>query len=79
MLGVLVGLPALRLKGLYLAVSTLAAHFVIIVGARPISGGDQLRRRLHHAAAVAVRLEIASERAWYFFLLPAALAVLLST
>src|SRR5882757_155347 len=31
-LGVLVGLPALRLKGLYLAVSTLAAHFVIIVG-----------------------------------------------
>ena len=26
------GLPALRLKGLYLAVSTLAAHFVIIVG-----------------------------------------------
>ena len=31
-LGVLVGLPALRLKGLYLAVSTLAAHFVILVG-----------------------------------------------
>ena len=31
-LGVLVGLPALRLKGLYLAVSTLAAYFVIIVG-----------------------------------------------
>jgi len=31
-LGVMVGLPALRLKGLYLAVSTLAAHFVIIVG-----------------------------------------------
>lgn len=27
-IGVLVGFPALRLKGLYLAVSTLAAHFV---------------------------------------------------
>lgn len=31
-IGVLVGFPALRLKGLYLAVSTLAAHFVIIAG-----------------------------------------------
>ena len=46
-LGVLVGLPALRLKGLYLAVSTLAAHFVIIVGARSIPGRDQLWLRLH--------------------------------
>ena len=30
MLGVIFGLPSLRLRGLYLAVSTLALHFVVI-------------------------------------------------
>ncbi len=29
-IGVVVGLPSLRLKGLYLAVSTLALHFVVV-------------------------------------------------
>ena len=29
MLGVLVGLPSLRVKGLYLAIATLAAHFIL--------------------------------------------------
>ena len=32
-------------------VSTLAAHFVIIVGRRAVPVGDQLRLRLHHPAA----------------------------
>ncbi|MFQ5913689.1 MAG: branched-chain amino acid ABC transporter permease, partial [Nitrospinota bacterium] len=30
MLGIVFGLPSLRLKGLYLAVSTLALHFIVV-------------------------------------------------
>jgi branched-chain amino acid transport system permease protein len=76
-LGVLVGLPALRLKGLYLAVSTLAAHFVIIVGV------GQYQSEISYGAGFTIPppsilgLEIGSERAWYFFMLPLALGVLL--
>jgi branched-chain amino acid transport system permease protein len=76
-LGVLVGLPALRLKGLYLAVSTLAAHFVIIVGVA------QYQSILNYGSGFTISpphvfgLEISSERSWYFFLLPFALGILL--
>jgi branched-chain amino acid transport system permease protein len=76
-LGVLVGLPALRLKGLYLAVSTLAAHFVIIVGV------GQYQSAISYGAGFTIPppsmlgFSIGSERAWYFFLLPFALGVLL--
>jgi branched-chain amino acid transport system permease protein len=77
LLGVLVGLPALRLKGLYLAVSTLAAHFVIIVAV------GQYQSAISYGAGFTIPppalfgWTIGSERAWYFFLLPAVLAVLL--
>ena len=77
LLGVLVALPALRLKGLYLAVSTLAAHFVIIVGV------GQYQSAISYGAGFTIPppslfgWTLGSERAWYFFLLPAALAVLL--
>jgi len=76
-LGVLVGLPALRLKGLYLAVSTLAAHFVIIVGV------GQYQSILNYGSGFTIPspslfgLEIGSERSWYFFLLPFVLGILL--
>ena len=76
-LGVLVGLPALRLKGLYLAVSTLAAHFVIIVGV------GQYQSAISYGAGFTIPppaffgFAIGSERAWYFFLLPFALGVML--
>ena len=76
-LGVMVGLPALRLKGLYLAVSTLAAHFVIIVGV------GQYQSAISYGAGFTIPppaffgFSIGSERAWYFFLLPFALGVLL--
>lgn len=76
-LGVLVGLPALRLKGLYLAVSTLAAHFVIIVGL------GQYQAAISYGAGFTIGppslfgLEIATERRWFYVLLPIALGVLL--
>jgi branched-chain amino acid transport system permease protein len=76
-LGVLVGLPALRLKGLYLAVSTLAAHFVIIVGVGQYQSAISYGSGFNIPSPAILGLEIGSERAWYFFLLPFALGVLL--
>ena len=40
LLGVIFGLPSLRLRGLYLAVSTLALHFMVIY-----AGGEYESRR----------------------------------
>src|SRR5262245_19897977 len=76
-LGVLVGLPALRLKGLYLAVSTLAAHFVILVGVGQYQSTISYGSGFTIPSPSIFALEIGSERAWYFFLLPFALGVLL--
>lgn len=39
--GLVAGLPALRLRGLYLAFATLAAHFVIVFVLVRYSGGDR--------------------------------------
>lgn len=44
LLGVLVGLPSLRVKGIYLAIATLAAHFLLSFAFRewtPVTGGIQ--------------------------------------
>jgi branched-chain amino acid transport system permease protein len=76
-LGVLVGLPALRLKGLYLAVSTLAAHFVIIVGLGQYQALISYGSGFSIPAPSILGVEISSERHWYYFLLVAALCVLL--
>src|SRR6516164_7745578 len=76
-LGVLVGLPALRLKGLYLAVSTLAAHFVIIAGVGQYQSAISYGSGFIIPPPSIFGVGISSERAWYFFLLPFALGVLL--
>lgn len=77
LLGVLVGLPALRLKGLYLAVSTLAAHFVIVVGLGQYQAEISYGSGFSIAAPSLLGIEIASERHWYYVLLPLTLLVLL--
>ena len=68
--GILVGLPSLRVKGLYLAIATLAAQFIIewIINHTPaISGGVQ--------ASIAVPRpnlfgwEMDTQREMYFFLM----------
>lgn len=76
-LGVLVGLPALRLKGLYLAVSTLAAHFVIIVGLGQYQAAISYGSGFSLAPPSVIGFDISSERRWYYLLLPIALTVLL--
>jgi branched-chain amino acid transport system permease protein len=72
LLGVIFGLPSLRLRGLYLAVSTLALHFVVIY-----VGGEYESRRGFSTGIVIDppqigSLSITDGRAWYFILLTAA-------
>lgn len=76
-LGVVFGLPSLRLRGLYLAVSTLALHFVVVY-----IGGEYETKRGYSTGIVIDAPAIAgftiqSARAWYYVLLGAAVITLL--
>lgn len=75
--GVVFGLPSLRLKGLYLLVSTLALHFIVI-----FLGGEYETRRGFSTGVVIDSpalgpVELSDPRAWYFVLLAADIAVVL--
>jgi branched-chain amino acid transport system permease protein len=77
LLGVVFGLPSLRLRGLYLAVSTLALHFVVIY-----LGGEYETRRGFSTGIIIDPpklgpVSISDGRVWYFILLGAAAATLL--
>lgn len=76
-LGVLVGLPALRLKGLYLAVSTLAAYFVIVVGLGQYQAAISYGAGFTMPPAGMFGFTIQSERTWFYVLLPLALGIVL--
>jgi branched-chain amino acid transport system permease protein len=76
-LGIVFGLPSLRLRGLYLAVSTLALHFVVVY-----LGGEYETKRGYSTGILVDPPQIAGHaltdgRAWYFVLLLAAAATLL--
>jgi branched-chain amino acid transport system permease protein len=67
-LGVVFGLPSLRLRGLYLAVSTLALHFLVVY-----LGGEYESKRGYSTGIVIDPpsiggVAITSGRAWYFIL-----------
>ena len=71
-LGFVFGLPSLRLRGLYLAVSTLALHFIVIY-----LGGEYETKRGFSTGIVIdppslAGLKLTDGRAWYFVLLVAA-------
>ena len=71
-LGFAFGLPSLRLRGLYLAVSTLALHFIVIY-----LGGEYENRRGFSTGIVIAPpnlggFKLIDGRAWYFVLLAAA-------
>ena len=76
LLGFVFGLPSLRLRGLYLAVSTLALHFVVIY-----LGGEYETKRGFSTGILIEPPSLAGfklgARGWYFVLLMAALASLL--
>jgi branched-chain amino acid transport system permease protein len=77
LLGIVFGLPSLRLRGLYLAVSTLALHFVVVY-----LGGEYETKRGYSTGIVIdppslAGFAITDPRIWYFVLLAAAAAALL--
>lgn len=77
LLGIVFGLPSLRLRGLYLAVSTLALHFVVVY-----LGGEYESKRGYSTGIVidppsVAGFALTDGRAWYFVLLAAATATLL--
>ncbi|HEV8095203.1 MAG TPA: branched-chain amino acid ABC transporter permease [Burkholderiales bacterium] len=70
-IGVVFGLPSLRLRGLYLAVSTLALHFMVI------HAGQEYETRRGFSTGVVIDAPLQDPRAWYFVLLAAAVATIL--
>jgi len=77
LLGLIFGLPSLRLRGLYLAVSTLALHFLVVYG-----GGEYEARRGYSTGIVIDPPSIGGQSltsglAWYFVLGGAATGTLL--
>jgi len=76
-LGFVFGLPSLRLRGLYLAVSTLALHFVVIY-----LGGEYETKRGFSTGIIVeppslAGFRLSGGRFWYFVLLAAAAISLL--
>ncbi len=76
-LGFVFGLPSLRLRGLYLAISTLALHFIVIY-----LGGEYETKRGYSTGIILdppslAGYQLTDGRAWYFVLLGAAAISLL--
>jgi branched-chain amino acid transport system permease protein len=77
LLGIIFGFPSLRLRGVYLAVSTLALHFIVIYL------GSEYETSAGYSSGVVIDpptvfgYEIHAARAWYFILLAAAALSLL--
>ena len=77
LIGLVFGLPSLRLRGLYLAVSTLALHFMVI------HAGQEYETRRGHSTGVVIDppslagFTLQDGRAWYFVLLAASVATVL--
>ena len=77
LVGMVFGVPSLRLKGLYLAVATLAAHFVVEFTAvhwESVTGGVN---GISVPAAKLGPLELDGDRPLYFLVLPLAALLLL--
>jgi branched-chain amino acid transport system permease protein len=71
LLGLVFGVPSLRLRGLYLAVSTLALHFIVIFL------GAEYETKRGFSTGIVIESPIGNARTWYFVLLVAAVATLL--
>ncbi|MFM9884373.1 MAG: branched-chain amino acid ABC transporter permease [Burkholderiales bacterium] len=79
LLGVIFGFPSLRLRGVYLAVSTLALHFIVIYLGTEYETHGSYDSGVIIAPPVLFGYSLESPRAWYFMMLAfAALAWLVS-
>ncbi|MDH5577485.1 MAG: branched-chain amino acid ABC transporter permease [Betaproteobacteria bacterium] len=70
-LGLAFGLPSLRLRGLYLAVSTLALHFIVI------HIGAEYETKRGYSTGIVMESPIQDARTWYFVLLAASAGTVL--
>ncbi|HEU0156014.1 MAG TPA: branched-chain amino acid ABC transporter permease [Stellaceae bacterium] len=80
LVGGIVGIPSLRIKGLYLAIATLAAQFIIewlINHVTWISGGIESSIQVPPPVVFGIKLE--SQRQLYFFLLFFAVLAIVAT
>lgn len=76
-IGVIVGIPSLRIKGVYLAIATLAAQFIIewIINHSPsISGGVQASIEIERPTLLGMKLDGPVEL-YYFLLIVAVIAI----
>lgn len=77
LLGVIFGLPSLRLRGLYLAVSTLALHFVVVY----LGGEYETKRGFSTGITIDPPriggFSLTNARSWYFVMLLVAAGALL--
>lgn len=79
LLGLIFGLPSLRLRGLYLAISTLGLHFVVVYLGGEYEARETLSTGVMIDSPSLAGFTLSSGRAWYFALLVfAALALLIS-
>ena len=79
LLGLVFGLPSLRLRGLYLAISTLGLHFVVVYLGGEYESREILSTGIMIDSPSIGGWSLSSGRAWYFVLLLfAALALLIS-
>jgi branched-chain amino acid transport system permease protein len=72
-LGLVVGIPSLRLRGLYLAMATLAAHFIVeflVVHWESVTGGVA---GLSLAAPVVAGIPLDSDRTVFYLIIPTAI------
>lgn len=71
LLGLLVGLPSLRFRGLYLAISTLAMHYAVGYAVKSYQAniGASATAGVSIPDPVLGPLVLADDRAWYYFLL----------
>jgi branched-chain amino acid transport system permease protein len=78
-LGLIFGLPSLRLRGLYLAISTLGLHFVVVYLGGEYEAREVLSTGVMIDSPSLAGFTLTSGRAWYCVLLAfAALALLVS-
>jgi branched-chain amino acid transport system permease protein len=73
-LGLAVGLPSLRFRGIYLAISTLAMHYAVVyvVTTYQSSIGSSASGGVYLTDPSFFGYELSDDRAWYYFLLVAA-------
>lgn len=77
-LGVLVGLPSLRLKGIYLAVTTLALHFAVVLGVTAFQSQAVQSAGIVMPAPSLGPIRLGSRTAWYYLFLVLALVTVVA-